>query len=57
MYTFAKLGAALVPIAAPLTCMKFSSLKVKLFSLRTFGRRQVNVLAEGWLGPFFQVPP
>ena len=30
----------------PLTCMRFGSLNVKLFSLRTFSRRQVNVLAE-----------
>ena len=53
MYIFAKLGAALVPIAVPLTCMKFSSLNVKLFSLSTFSSKQVRVFAEGRFRPVF----
>ena len=41
--------AALVPIAVPLTWMKLWLSNVKLFSLRTFSRRQVRVFAEGWI--------
>lgn len=53
IYTFAKLGTALVPIAVPLTCIKFWLLNVKSFNLSTFSSRQVRVLADGWICPVF----
>ena len=47
IYTFAKLGAALVPIAIPLTWTKLLLSNVKFFNLGTFSRRQACVFAEG----------
>mgnify|MGYP001800208726 CR=1 FL=1 len=47
MYTFAKLGATLVPMAVPFTCSKFSSLNVKLFISSTFSKMAVNSLGDG----------
>ena len=53
IYTLAKLGAALVPIAVPLTWMKLWLSNVKMFNLRTFSRRQESVFAEGRIWPVF----
>ena len=57
MYTLAKLRAALVPVAVPLTCMEFSSLKAKLFSLMTSQGGKLMSWPKDSSAHFFQVPP